>query len=285
MFKALRVRELVLNQHNKAVFICKTLFESLLFKFWKIKVLYVLLIGIKEAFKNISYLPLVKSSKKIVSTLCNEQSKKKNIELKNIRSSVFFSKKKYILKKKLVGIKLESALYSLIGTPYSVDLNNIGVIRFFRGSGFIKQAMSDFSFRNVKKILVKKNLGKSGKKQLKVHKLLNILATSSLYFNGAPLVGYLGGALRLAGKNHFVILRTFTEVLDIFFFSKLARSLSGVQLRLNGKLNGRMRRSKYHYKLGEVQLQKLQQMLTYHSGFSYTKFGVISIKLWLMKKL
>ena len=43
-----------------------------------------------------------------------------------------------------------------------------------------------------------------------------------------------------------------------------------------------MRKSKYHYKLGKVQLQTLKSSLNYSLGLSYTKFGIISIKIWLL---
>jgi ribosomal protein S3 len=55
-------------------------------------------------------------------------------------------------------------------------------------------------------------------------------------------------------------------------------SLLGIQLRVSGKLDGRMRRSKYHYNVGKVQLQTLKIFLNYSLSISYTKYGIISIK-------
>ena len=43
-----------------------------------------------------------------------------------------------------------------------------------------------------------------------------------------------------------------------------------------------MRRSKFHYKLGKVCLQSLSIGLNYSIALSYTKFGIISIKVWLL---
>jgi small subunit ribosomal protein S3 len=53
----------------------------------------------------------------------------------------------------------------------------------------------------------------------------------------------------------------------------------GLQLRLNGKLGGKLRKSKYHYKLGKVQLQSLKVGLNYSISISHTKFGAISVKV------
>jgi len=55
-------------------------------------------------------------------------------------------------------------------------------------------------------------------------------------------------------------------------------SLWGIQLRVAGKLDGRMRKSKYHYNIGKVQLQTFKTFLNYSMSISYTKFGIISIK-------
>jgi ribosomal protein S3 len=53
----------------------------------------------------------------------------------------------------------------------------------------------------------------------------------------------------------------------------------GFQLRINGKLNGKMRKSKYHYSLGKVPLQTLQILLSYSLTIAYTRFGVITTKI------
>ena len=53
-------------------------------------------------------------------------------------------------------------------------------------------------------------------------------------------------------------------------------------MQVSGKLNGKMRKSKYHYSIGKVQLQTLMTTLDYHLGISYTKFGILSTKFWIL---
>jgi len=55
-----------------------------------------------------------------------------------------------------------------------------------------------------------------------------------------------------------------------------------LQLRLTGKLSGKMRKSKYGYRIGKVQLHTIDSKVIYSSDLSYTKFGIISIKLWIL---
>jgi len=66
--------------------------------------------------------------------------------------------------------------------------------------------------------------------------------------------------------------------LNFFFFRGVIHFL-GLQLRLTGKLGGKMRKSKYHYKLGKVCLQVLNIIVSYSLSYSYSKFGVISVKI------
>ena len=54
---------------------------------------------------------------------------------------------------------------------------------------------------------------------------------------------------------------------------------NGFQLRVTGKLNGRMRKSKYQYSIGKVSLQTLQSIISYSMTVSYTKFGLLSNKV------
>ena len=78
-------------------------------------------------------------------------------------------------------------------------------------------------------------------------------------------------------KNHKKFIRLITSTIELFWKSRRI-GLRGIQLRIAGKLNGKMRKSKYHYSIGKVQLQTLATFLNYDMCVSYTKFGILSIK-------
>lgn len=99
---------------------------------------------------------------------------------------------------------------------------------------------------------------------------------SLVYRNTKVLSDYLVDLIK-KNKQHHKTLRTFVSGIERFFFSNTLKLL-GLQLRVTGKLGGRMRKSKYHYSLGKVQLQTIRMGVSYTLGVSYTKFGVISIK-------
>jgi ribosomal protein S3 len=82
-------------------------------------------------------------------------------------------------------------------------------------------------------------------------------------------------------KNHKKALRKITLIIESFWKSRNT-NLQGIQLRVNGKLNGSMRKSKYHYSIGKVQLQAFKTFLNYSMSISYTKFGIFSMKFWIL---
>lgn len=100
------------------------------------------------------------------------------------------------------------------------------------------------------------------------------------YMNTKIITDYLSAMIE-TDRNHKKILKNFIKIVEKVFFSNTI-NLKGFQLRVSGKLNGKMRKSKYRYSLGKVQLQTIKLQLSYSMGISYTKFGILSIKIWLL---
>jgi len=159
-----------------------------------------------------------------------------------------------VIKYKLVSIQLENVLYKVLQKSYIVNVQNI-----------LLQTQTFLA-------MTKTAQYKKEKVQISYVWLL-----ASLFLKGQLVVDFLAIRLRL-GTNHRGVLYKLVEVLQQLFYSN-SLNLLGIQLRVSGKLGGKMRRSKYHYKLGKVQLQTLKQSVSYSYGVSYTKFGVLSIKL------
>jgi len=109
--------------------------------------------------------------------------------------------------------------------------------------------------------------------------LYQLLTLSSVYNNSQILSEFIAIQLK-KDKNHRRLLRRIILCIENFWTS-YDLSFSGFQLRVTGKLNGNMRKSKYQYILGKVSLQTLDSIISYTMNVSYTKFGLISNKLWL----
>jgi len=58
-----------------------------------------------------------------------------------------------------------------------------------------------------------------------------------------------------------------------------AALIKGLRIYVTGKLNGKMRRKTYSFKIGELAVQQLNTNLDYFKSTSFTKFGVLSIKV------
>jgi len=109
---------------------------------------------------------------------------------------------------------------------------------------------------------------------------LRLLLLSCTYNNSIILSNYIAHQLK-KNKKHKKILKNLTRVIWIFW-KNIKIGLRGLQVKVSGKLDGKMRKSKYNYKIGKVQLQTLETFLNYSLAVSYTRFGVISIKLWIV---
>jgi hypothetical protein len=134
----------------------------------------------------------------------------------------------------------------------------------------------------INNILLKKNLFFNLKYYKKFKKkknlpIFNTIIFSILYKNPKLITDYLSIDIK-NDKKHKKILSNFVLIVEKIFFSNIIK-LKGLKLRLNGKLNGSMRKSKYQYSLGKTELNKINNYLTFNSSLSYTKFGVIAIKI------
>jgi len=110
--------------------------------------------------------------------------------------------------------------------------------------------------------------------------LLKLLFLSCIYNNFKMFLENISIQLK-RNKNHKKFIRLITSTIELFWKSRRI-GLRGIQLRIAGKLNGKMRKSKYHYSIGKVQLQTLATFLNYDMCVSYTKFGILSIKFWIL---
>jgi hypothetical protein len=160
-----------------------------------------------------------------------------------------------------------------------------GLIKFKIFSFYLENIIFKFCnfFVDIKinNILLKKNLFYNLKQYIQLKKkdflpVFNTIIFSIIYKNPKLITEYLSIQIK-KDKKHKKVLSNFVLVLEKIFFSNVIK-LKGLKLRLNGKLNGSMRKSKYQYSLGKIELHKIDSCLTFSSSLSYTKFGVIAIK-------
>jgi len=92
----------------------------------------------------------------------------------------------------------------------------------------------------------------------------------------------LSEVIQSAGKQHLKKIKLFIVFFEQICLLGLVKCL-GFQLRVSGKLGGALRSSRFHYKFGKIKLQTLLYNFAYTFLPSFTKFGVFSIKVWILK--
>jgi hypothetical protein len=89
---------------------------------------------------------------------------------------------------------------------------------------------------------------------------------------------YLAKSLELENKHRRVLWSVVNAVnvlsIKLFLFKSM-------RIYVTGKINGKMRRKTYSFKLGRLAIQQLSSNLDYSKATSFTKFGTISVKIWV----
>jgi hypothetical protein len=190
------------------------------------------------------------SKKKINIKLDKKKSRKKyRLKLRKISGLIKF---------KVFSIYLENIIFKLYNLSFKIRINNT----------LLK-----------KSLFLKFKLNNKYRKQEFFYVFHTIIL--SFIYNKAKLLSDFISILIKNDKKHNKILKNFITIIEKVFYSNMVK-LKGFKLRLSGKIGGKMRKSKFQYLLGKVQLQKLNLYLDFSLSISYTKFGAISVKVWLL---
>ncbi len=103
---------------------------------------------------------------------------------------------------------------------------------------------------------------------------------------------YLSCKLRIAGvfarylakkleleRRHRKVLWSAVNAINTLG-SKLSL-FKGIRIYVTGKLNGKMRRKTYSFKYGILKIHQINSNLDYFKTTSFTKFGTMSVKVWI----
>lgn len=231
-------------------------FISLLLKKYLLFLLYICIDNLKKINKKFEFFFF----KGLISILNNFLCVNKKTNFFFFSKFIFLRKLNGFLKLSLLSKSLENTIYSLTRKEIKLKINNIFLNKGFPRVPIFGQKVIKPEFR---------------------FKFFTLFI-SLIYKNSKLLAEHLSELIK-KNKQHRKTLQTFTNFFEKIFFSKLL-FLSGIQIRATGKLGGKMRRSKYHYKLGMARLQTLKYLVSYSCVSSYTKFGIISIKIWLIQR-
>ena len=100
----------------------------------------------------------------------------------------------------------------------------------------------------------------------------------SFYLKSAEFLCKYFGSILLNGKYHLKMIRHCLNNIYKLYLVKLI-NFYGFKLHISGKLNGKMRKSKYFYKIGKMLLNTFKTKLQFYFLPLYTKYGIFSIKI------
>ena len=108
-----------------------------------------------------------------------------------------------------------------------------------------------------------------------------IILLSFMFFNSSILTSYLNNVIKnVKDKKHVHILTFFFKKVNTLFLQQII-PLSGLKFKIAGRLNGKLRKSRFGYTLGSVKLMTFNLHFNYSYECVYTQYGVFSLKLWL----
>ena len=181
-------------------------------------------------------------------------------------TSKTLSKKYYqMLSIKNEEISLELLLNNWFKYRWKIQLNNV-----FNNLNFNK-----FLNKFDKNTTSKQNI----KQQFKI-KRHNLLFYSYFLFKNTELICKHIGSSLLKTNQHVKNVQFLLNRL-YYLYSQKILNLKGFKFYLSGKLNGKMKRQKYSYKIRKMLLQTINVRIFYSYFNLYTTFGVFSIKVWL----
>jgi small subunit ribosomal protein S3 len=96
--------------------------------------------------------------------------------------------------------------------------------------------------------------------------------------NTSIIASFLAQSLELENRHRRVLWSTINIVK---FLRRQLFLFKSIRIYITGKLNGKMRRKTYGFKLGRLAVQQINTNLSYFKATSFTKFGTISVKVWM----
>lgn len=111
--------------------------------------------------------------------------------------------------------------------------------------------------------------------------LINILYFSAYFSNSRLITSFIARNI-VNKKNHYRFLRSIQRIIKYFFWFERAPGFYGICIKVRGKFHGILRKRKFHLRLGRTRLHTLQTRVDCSYEQSFTRFGVFSIKTWLL---
>ena len=118
-----------------------------------------------------------------------------------------------------------------------------------------------------------------------LYQKLFIVLISFIFTKSYILNNYINLILKKTkNKKHIKNMILFFSSLKIIFDKQFV-PINGIKFKIAGRLNGKLRKASYGYKLGYLKLQRLSLNIDFSCFTVFTQYGSFSLKLWLSNKI
>ena len=106
----------------------------------------------------------------------------------------------------------------------------------------------------------------------------------SIYLKNSNLLSWFIAKYITSKKSHFFFLKKIKRLLFLYFHHGTKFDIKGVFFKVCGKFQGKLRKRKFIASYKKKSLTTFTDLVSFSISQSYTKFGVFSIKVWLIYK-
>lgn len=124
-----------------------------------------------------------------------------------------------------------------------------------------------FLFNSTKSVIVKQRL--------------YLVYLSFLFFKASILNFYINILIKeIKDKKHINVIKLLFDNIKVLFEQQMI-PIAGIKFQIAGRLNGKLRKSRFGYNIGSIKLMSFLTLCNYSCDFVYTQYGSFSLKLWL----
>jgi hypothetical protein len=162
-----------------------------------------------------------------------------------------------LIKLKLLGLNCSQLIFLYTNKRYFVNLKPLTEKK--------QEYKFPFLFNTIKSLTIKQRL--------------YLVYLSFLFVKASILNFYINILIKgIKDKKHINVIRLLFDNIRALFQQQII-PITGIKFQISGRLNGKLRKSRFGYNIGSIKLMSFSTFCNYSCDFVYTQYGSFSLKL------
>jgi ribosomal protein S3 len=111
--------------------------------------------------------------------------------------------------------------------------------------------------------------------------LISVIYFSVYFYNSNLLASFISRNITNS-KKQYRLMKSIRRIINYFFWFERAPGFYGISISVHGKFHGILRKRKFQLRFGRIGKHTLKNRIDCSYKQSFTRFGVFSIKVWLL---